>query len=209
MEYRRYAPCPRSLQASGSTRTPRRPRTSTPRSSPTVGSTTSAALPADFPGGHKGDVLTVNWTMSGQPFTGINGGPEFKFSEAISFVDRLRRPGRGRPLLGRAHRRRRRARAVRLAEGPLRAVVAGRPASAQRAARRRRSRGRPAGDGGDAPDGQARRRRPRGGLPRRDGRREPLTPAPRSALKLSAGRRAAPCRPARRRSRSASRPRRR
>jgi predicted 3-demethylubiquinone-9 3-methyltransferase (glyoxalase superfamily) len=41
--------------------------------------------PADFPGGHKGDVLTVNWTMSGQPFTGINGGPEFKFSEAISF----------------------------------------------------------------------------------------------------------------------------
>ena len=41
--------------------------------------------PGDFPGGHKGDVLTVNWTMSGQPFTGINGGPEFKFSEAISF----------------------------------------------------------------------------------------------------------------------------
>jgi predicted 3-demethylubiquinone-9 3-methyltransferase (glyoxalase superfamily) len=42
--------------------------------------------PADFPGGHQGDVLTVSWTMSGQPFTGINGGPEFAFNEAISFV---------------------------------------------------------------------------------------------------------------------------
>jgi predicted 3-demethylubiquinone-9 3-methyltransferase (glyoxalase superfamily) len=42
--------------------------------------------PADSPGGKKGDVLTVDWTMLGQPFTGINGGPDFTFSEAISFA---------------------------------------------------------------------------------------------------------------------------
>ena len=42
--------------------------------------------PADFPDGHKGDVLTVDWTLAGQPFNGINGGPMFKFNEAISLV---------------------------------------------------------------------------------------------------------------------------
>lgn len=33
-----------------------------------------------------GMVLTVNFEMNGQSFTAINGGPEFKFSEAISFL---------------------------------------------------------------------------------------------------------------------------
>src|SRR5262245_31821318 len=41
---------------------------------------------ADNPSGRKGDVLTVDWTMLGQPFTGINGGPDFRFNEAISFA---------------------------------------------------------------------------------------------------------------------------
>jgi len=41
---------------------------------------------SDFPGGHKGDVLSVDWTLSGQPFIGINGGPEFTFNEAISLA---------------------------------------------------------------------------------------------------------------------------
>jgi predicted 3-demethylubiquinone-9 3-methyltransferase (glyoxalase superfamily) len=40
--------------------------------------------PADFPGGHKGDAISINWTLSGQPFSAINGGPEFNFTEAIS-----------------------------------------------------------------------------------------------------------------------------
>ena len=47
--------------------------------------------------------------------------------------DRLQGPGRGRPLLGRAGRGRRRAQRLRLAEGPLRRLVAGHPAAAQRA----------------------------------------------------------------------------
>jgi len=40
---------------------------------------------ADAPGLNKGDVISVDWTLSGKPFQGINGGPEFTFSEAISF----------------------------------------------------------------------------------------------------------------------------
>ena len=41
---------------------------------------------ADNPSGRKGDVLTVDFTLDGEPFMGLNGGPEFTFSESISFV---------------------------------------------------------------------------------------------------------------------------
>jgi len=41
--------------------------------------------PSDYPSGKAGDVLTVDFTVLGQPFVGLNGGPEFKFDEAISF----------------------------------------------------------------------------------------------------------------------------
>jgi len=36
--------------------------------------------------GKKGSVMTVTFEIEGQEFMGLNGGPEFKFSEAISFV---------------------------------------------------------------------------------------------------------------------------
>ena len=42
--------------------------------------------PADYPAGKKGDVLTVEMTILGQPFYLLNGGPEFKFDEAVSFM---------------------------------------------------------------------------------------------------------------------------
>ena len=32
-----------------------------------------------------GTVMTVEWELRGQRFVGINGGPEFTFSEAVSF----------------------------------------------------------------------------------------------------------------------------
>lgn len=32
-----------------------------------------------------GSVLTVEWELNGQRFMGINGGPQFKFTEAVSF----------------------------------------------------------------------------------------------------------------------------
>jgi predicted 3-demethylubiquinone-9 3-methyltransferase (glyoxalase superfamily) len=40
----------------------------------------------DFPGGHKGDELTVEFTVLGRPFVGLNGGPNFKPNEAVSFM---------------------------------------------------------------------------------------------------------------------------
>jgi len=41
--------------------------------------------PSDFPGGKKGDVLTVEFTVCGIPCIGLNGGPHFKQSQAFSF----------------------------------------------------------------------------------------------------------------------------
>ena len=41
--------------------------------------------PADYPAGKAGDVLTVEFTLLGMKFVGLNGGPEFKFDEAVSF----------------------------------------------------------------------------------------------------------------------------
>lgn len=36
-------------------------------------------------GKRPGSVLTVEFTLEGQPFTALNGGPIFKFNEAVSF----------------------------------------------------------------------------------------------------------------------------
>ena len=41
--------------------------------------------PGDYPSGKQGDVLTVEMTIFDMPFLLLNGGPEFKFDEAISF----------------------------------------------------------------------------------------------------------------------------
>jgi predicted 3-demethylubiquinone-9 3-methyltransferase (glyoxalase superfamily) len=40
---------------------------------------------SDFPGGKQGDELTVEFTVLGRPFLGLNGGPDFKPNEAVSF----------------------------------------------------------------------------------------------------------------------------
>jgi predicted 3-demethylubiquinone-9 3-methyltransferase (glyoxalase superfamily) len=36
--------------------------------------------------GPKGSVMVVNFELDGQEFIALNGGPQFKFTEAISFV---------------------------------------------------------------------------------------------------------------------------
>src|SRR5947209_17697010 len=41
--------------------------------------------PGDYPGGKKGDVLTVEFTVVGISCLGLNGGPAFRHSEAFSF----------------------------------------------------------------------------------------------------------------------------
>jgi predicted 3-demethylubiquinone-9 3-methyltransferase (glyoxalase superfamily) len=47
-----------------------------------------AAMPApgDFPGGEEGVELTVEFTVLGAPFMGLNGGPNFKPNESVSFM---------------------------------------------------------------------------------------------------------------------------
>jgi predicted 3-demethylubiquinone-9 3-methyltransferase (glyoxalase superfamily) len=41
--------------------------------------------PADTPSGPAGMVLLVEFTLGGNRFTGLNGGPQFPFTEAVSF----------------------------------------------------------------------------------------------------------------------------
>jgi predicted 3-demethylubiquinone-9 3-methyltransferase (glyoxalase superfamily) len=36
--------------------------------------------------GPKGGILTVSFELDGQKFTALNGGPDYKFTEAVSFV---------------------------------------------------------------------------------------------------------------------------
>ena len=49
-----------------------------------VGSAMEA--PGDFPSGSEGDELTVDFTVLGRSFVGLNGGPNFKPNEAVSFM---------------------------------------------------------------------------------------------------------------------------
>lgn len=41
---------------------------------------------SDYPGGSAGDELTVEFTLMGRPFTGLNGGPDFTPNESVSFM---------------------------------------------------------------------------------------------------------------------------
>ena len=41
---------------------------------------------SDYPGGDEGTELTVEFTVLGRAFVGLNGGPNFKPDEAISFM---------------------------------------------------------------------------------------------------------------------------
>jgi len=41
--------------------------------------------PGDYPAGKQGEVITVEFTVMGIPCIGLNGGKEFKHSEAFSF----------------------------------------------------------------------------------------------------------------------------
>ena len=49
-----------------------------------VGSAMKA--PSDYPGGEEASELTVEFTLLGQSFVGLNGGPNFKPNEAVSFM---------------------------------------------------------------------------------------------------------------------------
>jgi predicted 3-demethylubiquinone-9 3-methyltransferase (glyoxalase superfamily) len=42
--------------------------------------------PGDYPGGGKGAELVVEFTVLGRAFAGLNGGPNFKPNESVSFM---------------------------------------------------------------------------------------------------------------------------
>ena len=41
--------------------------------------------PTDTPGNKQGEEIVVNFRIFGRPFIGLNGGPQFPFTEAVSF----------------------------------------------------------------------------------------------------------------------------
>ena len=72
--------------------------------------------------------MTVEFELDGQTFTALNGGPVFKFNEAISLQIYCETQDEIDYYWDEARRRRRPERAaVRLAQGQVRRVVAGRP----------------------------------------------------------------------------------
>ena len=46
----------------------------------------ASQAPSEFPGGSEGDELTVEFSVLGQRFVGLNGGPTFTPNEAVSFT---------------------------------------------------------------------------------------------------------------------------
>ena len=105
-----------------------------------------------------GTVLTVEFVLDGQEFIAINGGPEFTFDEAISLLvncadqkeidyywDKLSEGGEEGP--------------VRMAQGQVRPVVAGRAGRDGRDAERPGHGTRAAGNAGRARHEEARHRR--------------------------------------------------
>ncbi|MBO0333112.1 VOC family protein [Sneathiella sp. CAU 1612] len=44
------------------------------------------SAPGDFPGGREGSELTVEFTVLGRTFVGLNGGPIFTPNESVSFM---------------------------------------------------------------------------------------------------------------------------
>ncbi len=42
--------------------------------------------PAEYPSGSEGDVITVDFTLAGRQYQVLNGGPNFTFNEAVSFM---------------------------------------------------------------------------------------------------------------------------
>ena len=44
--------------------------------------------PADNPSTKKGDVILVEFTLAGQRYSGLNGGPQFPFTDAVSLMIR-------------------------------------------------------------------------------------------------------------------------
>ena len=117
--------CPGLPRTCGSTPRVSRPPSSTSRCSLTPESTMISYYGEAGPR-PAGTVLTVDFSLDGQEFTGNQRRPRVHVRRGRLVRDLLRRPGGDRLLLDQAFRGRRGG-PVRLAEGPLRLVLAGGP----------------------------------------------------------------------------------
>ena len=94
--------------------------------------------PSDFPGGKRGDELTVEFTVLGIPCLGLNGGPDVQAQRSFFFSGRDRHSGRNGPLLECDRRQWRPGKCLWLVQGPLGPLLADHPAGANRCACGRR-----------------------------------------------------------------------
>ena len=85
-----------------------------------------------------GSVLTAHVDILGQRFMLLNGGPQFKFNEAVSFVVNTKDQAETDYYWNALDRRWRRGEPVRLAQGQVRRLLADRPRASRRAPRRLR-----------------------------------------------------------------------
>ena len=103
--------------------------------------------PSDYPGGEQGSELTVEFTVLGQAFVGLNGGPAFTPNEAVSFQvmtdDQAETDRYWNAIIENGGSES----AVQLVQGPLGLFVADRAASLDCRAEGSGSRRREAGDG--------------------------------------------------------------
>ena len=105
---------------------------------PTARSAARCARPDDFPGGSEGDELTVDFTVLGRAFVGLNGGPDFKPNEAVSFMviteDQEETDRYWNAIVGNGGAGKR----VRLVQGPLGLLLADHAARSDRGDHQRR-----------------------------------------------------------------------
>ena len=106
-----------------------------------------------------GSVMTVQFQLDGQEFVGLNGGPTYKFTEAVSFTVSCETQNEVDRYWEKLSAGRRPARPLRLAQGQVRPLLADRPHDpAEAALGQGRGQVGP-GDGRHDEDGEARRRR--------------------------------------------------
>jgi predicted 3-demethylubiquinone-9 3-methyltransferase (glyoxalase superfamily) len=124
------------------------------------------AAPGDFPSGHEGEELTVEFTVLGTSFIGLNGGPEFRPNQAVSFMvvtdDQAETDRNWDAIL----RQRRLGKRMRLVQGPMGFLLADHATAAPGRDGRSGPDCREAGVRGDDDDAQDRRGEDRSGSAR-------------------------------------------
>jgi predicted 3-demethylubiquinone-9 3-methyltransferase (glyoxalase superfamily) len=122
--------------------------------------------PGDNPSGKQGDVLVINFTVLGIPCMGLNGGPQFKHSEAFSFQVATETQAETDRYWERHRQQRRPGKRLRLVQGQMGRVLADHAGDADESGHRSRSCRRQARLRRDDDHAQDRHCRDRGGAAR-------------------------------------------